>query len=414
MPSADRHWKVLVLAQYYPPDMGGASARVSNVVRGLLALGNRVQVVTAFPHYPLGKVPLRYRGKIIAKEDSGGARVFRSWVPPIPHSSPRNRVILHLSFILTSLFALPFLEDFDVIWAANPNLFSFIPSMVYRFIKRKPIVRNVDDLWPEQFYDLGLVKSNAVRRILDSFSSKSYNSSVAITPISNAQGQSIQSRYHIDKSKIFVIEVGIGELPPTQPYDMHGRFLVVYSGILGPGYNFDMVLEAAQRLAGTRDVAFLVRGTGELAADLRSKIARMRLTNLELDARFVSKEELAGILAKASAFLMPLSGGSFEAGVPAKLFEYESFGRPVICVSAGESARVVEGSGSGIVVSPNDVGGFVRAITTLSADRQLAMRMGENGLRHVRSGFTSLQLGERFCRMLEEVVPPRNTRPGSE
>ena len=55
--------KVLVLAQYFSPDMGGGSTRATNVVKGLLSKGCGVTVVAAFPHYPHGKVSNEYRGK---------------------------------------------------------------------------------------------------------------------------------------------------------------------------------------------------------------------------------------------------------------------------------------------------------------------------------------------------------------
>ena len=67
---------------------------------------------------------------------------------------------------MISLFALPFIGKTDVIWAANPNLFSFFPALLYGLTKRKPIARNVDDLWPEVFYELGIVRSKIMRMIL--------------------------------------------------------------------------------------------------------------------------------------------------------------------------------------------------------------------------------------------------------
>lgn len=99
---------VLVLAQYFPPDMGGASTRASNVVKGFLKKGCKVTVVAAFPHYPKGEVPKQYRHKVITSEISGGAKLFRVWIPALPHSSALNRIILHLCFCVSSLFALPF------------------------------------------------------------------------------------------------------------------------------------------------------------------------------------------------------------------------------------------------------------------------------------------------------------------
>ena len=55
--------KVLIIAQYFPPDMGGGATRAYNVAKGLKLNGCEVTVVTAFPHYPSGNVPERYRWK---------------------------------------------------------------------------------------------------------------------------------------------------------------------------------------------------------------------------------------------------------------------------------------------------------------------------------------------------------------
>ena len=43
--------KAIVLAQYFPPDMGGGSTRASNVVKGLLGNGCEVTVVAAIPAF---------------------------------------------------------------------------------------------------------------------------------------------------------------------------------------------------------------------------------------------------------------------------------------------------------------------------------------------------------------------------
>ena len=76
--------KVLVLAQYFSPDMGGGSTRATNVVKGLLGKGCEVTVVAAFPHYPHGKVSKKYRGKAVVSERFGSAKAFRVWIPSFP------------------------------------------------------------------------------------------------------------------------------------------------------------------------------------------------------------------------------------------------------------------------------------------------------------------------------------------
>jgi len=120
------------------------------------------------------------------REKMGDINVLRVWILALPHNSMIKRVLLHFCFIVSSLFALPFVGKVDVIWAANPNLFCFFPAVVYGFTKRKPIVRNVDDLWPEVFYEMGIVKSKFMRMLLDFLARLSYVVPAAITPISSA------------------------------------------------------------------------------------------------------------------------------------------------------------------------------------------------------------------------------------
>ncbi|NKQ36528.1 MAG: glycosyltransferase family 4 protein [Chloroflexi bacterium] len=44
--------RILILAHYYPPEMGGAAARLHGLARWMAHDGHDVTVVTAFPNYP--------------------------------------------------------------------------------------------------------------------------------------------------------------------------------------------------------------------------------------------------------------------------------------------------------------------------------------------------------------------------
>jgi len=397
--------KVLVLAQYFPPDMGGASARASNVVKGLLSKGCDVTVVAAFPHYPHGKVPREYRGKAIVSEKAGDAKVLRVWIPALPHSSIVNRVILHMCFIVSCLFALSFVGDFDVVWAANPNLFSFFPAVVYGFVKRVPIARNVDDLWPEVFYELGLVRSRLIRTVLDFLAWLSYVVPAAVTPISAGYKRRIVSKYGVCAEKVHVVEVGVDRIEPLNVNkDSNERFVVMYSGVLGLGYDFDVVLETARILAKNEDVAFSIRGVGELASKLRRQIRELNLRNVVLDINFLPKDKLSVLLGSADVFVLPMASASFvDEGLPTKVFEYQAYGKPIICVSSGEPARYVEATGSGLVVKPKDAYGFAEAVVRLYRDRKLAAELGWNGWRYVSENLTAEKIGERMYEVLASV-----------
>jgi glycosyltransferase involved in cell wall biosynthesis len=399
------HLRVLVLAQYFPPDMGGSSTRASNVVKGLLHKGCEVKVIAAFPHYPLGNVPKKYKGKLIVFEHFYGAKVLRVWVPPLPHNSIVNRIILHACFVASTIFALPFVGKIDVIWAANPNLFSIIPAIIYGFTKRRPIVRNVDDLWPEVFYELGIVRSKFMQKMLDFLAWLSYAIPAAITPISAGYKRIIVEKYGINSSKIHVIEVGVEKVKPMSSSNNKDRFIILYSGILGLGYDFNVVLNAASLLKGNKDIMFIIRGVGELAPKIKRRIGELNLNNIILDTRFLPKEELSALLASADAFLLPMAPiRCIDEGLPTKVFEYQAYGKPIICISGGEPARYVERTKSGIVVRPNDAYGLAEAITKLYKDRQLALKLGLNGWRYVSENLTIEKIGQRMHKVLSSVI----------
>jgi colanic acid biosynthesis glycosyl transferase WcaI len=395
--------KVLVLAQYFSPDMGGGSTRASNVVKGLISNDCDVTVVAAFPHYPYGKVPIKYKRKAIVPEEFGGARVFRVWIPALPHSNALNRIVLHLCFVFSSLFALPFVDKTDVVWGANPNFFSFFPSFVYGIVKHVPIVRNVDDLWPEVFYELGYVKSKFARKILDFLAWLSYSVPAAVTSISEGYKRIIITKYAISPNKIHVIEVGVEDIKPLSTCgNAQDQFVVMYSGVLGLGYDFEVVLEAARFLGKNRDVVFVIRGVGEMAPKLKKAISERGLRNVVLDTRFLPKDELITLLSSANVFLLPMADMTFvDLGLPTKVFEYQAYGKPILCVSGGEPARYIYSTKSGLIVKPKDANGLVEAIITLYKDAKSGTRLGLNGRKYVLEHLTTKKIGDRMYRLFE-------------
>lgn len=390
--------KILIIAQYFYPDFGGASTRAFNVAKGLVNLGNTVKVVTAFPHYPHGRVPSQYKRKAVMFEEMDDIEIIRVWIPSLPHDSVVKRIIIHVCFVLSSLFALPFLGEVDVIFAANPNLFSFFPALVYSFVNLKPIVRNVDDLWPEVFYDMNLVKSYVLKRLLDFVAWLSYSVPVAITPISTGYKRRIMEKYGVREEKIRVIEVGVDTSVFSKSIlNKKDDFVVMYSGVLGQTYDFRNVLFAAKLLSDFKEIRFYIRGIGECERDIKEMIEEFSLGNVMLDTSLVSKSELVEILNLADIFLLPMKEiKTADEGLPTKIFEYQAMGKPIVCSSRGESARYIKFTRSGVVVDPGNPKALADVISTLYKDENLIWELGENGQKYVRENLSVGKIGERI------------------
>ena len=154
--------KILVIAQRVPPDIGGDCTRASNVIKGLIKLGHEVVVLSAFPR-DLSDINKDFDNKAFTYYNQENMKIFRVWTPSLSHSSFLEKLFLYISFCISSLFPLLAINGINVIWCANPSFFSMVPAIIYSILNKAPIVRNVDDLWPEALYDLGLIKSSIIK-----------------------------------------------------------------------------------------------------------------------------------------------------------------------------------------------------------------------------------------------------------
>jgi colanic acid biosynthesis glycosyl transferase WcaI len=395
--------RVLVLAQYFPPDMGGGATRAHNVVRGLSLAGCDVTVVTPFPNYPTGNVPTKYRKSLLKVEYEGKVKVIRTFVPPIPSKGFSNRVLLFSSFVFSSLLALPFAERIDVIWAANPNIIAVFPSLFYGFTNHCKIFQNVDDLWPETLYDLGLDRRSFIAKFGEFVAKFTYGVSSGITPLSPAYVGVLSHKYGVDRKKISIVLAGVDcrkfKVEKKQP--KRERFKVLYIGSFSPAYDFDQILKAAKALAAIAKVDFVIQGGGELANDLKCKVKEFGLDNVEIIEKIVSRDEVAEIMADADALLLPLSSkGSIEMGISSKLYEYQAAGKPILCCSNGQPGRFVSETESGIVVKPGDSEMLQRAIIRLIENPEFAEKLGNSGRKYVQDNLSIEQIGSAMKEIL--------------
>ncbi len=405
-----RQLHVLIIAQYFPPDMGGGATRAYNVAKGLVLNNCKVTVVTAFPHYPDGNIPREYRWKPFKIEKSEGMTIIRTFVPPLASKGLLRRAILFLSFILSSLIGLLLVkEKIHAIWAANPNIISFFPAKTYSIFKKAPIVLNVDDLWPEDIYMLGLIKEGSfIGKIAETFAAIAYTKSKAITPISPGYIKVIHGKYGIPIKKIHVVRAGVDttkfKAKRKSRKTKDKKFKVVYSGAFSPAYDFDQVLKAAKLLEEFSDVQIILQGRGELLCYVKKMKGRFKLKNVKIIGRVLKREDVARLLSNADALLLPLRDfGKPYLGISSKLYEYQAMGKPIICCAEGCPSEYVRETQSGITVRPGDYKQLAKAILLLKDNPNLAKKLGENGKKFVASNLTLKSIGTKIKNTFEQV-----------
>lgn len=121
-------------------------------------------------------------------------------------------------------------------------------------------------------------------------------------------------------------------------------------------------------------------GTEEKVADLRDHIEQSGLSSAITLTGPVTRAELPGIMSSAEALLLPRTPGEYSsAGLPNKLSEYLSVGRPAVMTSVGEIGTYVVDGETARLVAPSNLGVFAAACVELLEDCELANRIGAAG-----------------------------------
>jgi glycosyltransferase involved in cell wall biosynthesis len=93
------------------------------------------------------------------------------------------------------------------------------------------------------------------------------------------------------------------------------------------------------------------------------------------------------------AMLVPLRDHPLlEAFIPSKLYDAMAVGRPAIVAARGEAARLVEQTGAGVVVAPENGAELAGAVRRLAADAGYAAGLARAGREAARGLARSRQL----------------------
>jgi glycosyltransferase involved in cell wall biosynthesis len=164
-------------------------------------------------------------------------------------------------------------------------------------------------------------------------------------------------------------------------------FVVMYAGAHGISNDLGVLLDAADRLRGEREIKIVLIGDGREKSTLMQMATERGMENI-LFLPAIPKIEMPGALASADlclAILKPTE--AFKLTYPNKVFDYMAAGKPILLAIDGVIRELVKRARAGIFVNPGDPEGLADAIVSASLDRERLSRMGANGRRFVREHF---------------------------
>ncbi len=349
--------KILIISNYYPPEMGAAANRIQLMAEGLKDKGNEVTVICPMPNYPYGKIQKLYQNKFTITENHHGVTIKRYWIYPSISKNIFLRFFSMLSFAVSlwfSIFTL-FQKKPDVcIVQSPPLLVAFSGLILSKLIGCKTIL-NVSDLWPLSAFELGVIKKNLLYRFLEKVEQLNYRLADKI------MGQSNEIITHI-KSKVKKDFLLYRNLPFYQEYRLRarskGRLKIVYAGLLGYAQGVYNICNQINFKA--LDVEFHIYGSGMEEAKILNFCKDKDVNVFFHGSKTVLeiKEEVT----KYDVAMVPLATTIYGA-VPSKIFELMQLGMPILYVGDGEASKIIKNQKVGMSSLPNDDVTLIQNIT---------------------------------------------------
>ena len=156
--------RVLLLTQWFDPE---PTIKGLGFAHELIRQGVSVEVLTGFPNYPKGTLYPGYRLRWLQRETVEGVRVTRVALYPSHDQSAVRRALNYASFAATSLaYGIVAAGRVDVIYAYHPPLSVGVVAALLRVLRGRPVVYDVQDLWPDTLRATGMIGNPRLLRLV--------------------------------------------------------------------------------------------------------------------------------------------------------------------------------------------------------------------------------------------------------
>ena len=406
---------ILILTDRFAPEVTAVSVRTLAHAKVWLQMGHEVTVVTSVPNFPRGVVFSGYRNKILQEEFIDGIRVIRLWTYMTANAGTIKRTFDYLSFSVSSILQCWRLPRFDILVGTSPPIFVPIAARVISFLRRRPWVFEVRDLWPASIRAVGASSSSALV-LVEKLELSLYHHASHVVVLTHSFKKDLIAR-GVDGEKVSVVTNGI-EVRAFQRAGDNGNareeigvdadsFLLGYVGTTGMAHGLETVLEAAAYCRNSTRIKFLIMGEGAERKTLEEKAQELQLENV-IFKDFVPHNQVTQYLSALDMTIVHLKPDPvFLNVIPSKIFESMALGIPILHAVEGESAKIVADAGCGVCVPSGQPRAIADVALKYMDKRPELEEMSLAGKNAVQKHYDRAKLAKSMSDTLMNVVMAR-------
>lgn len=188
--------KILVYSINFPPELISTGKYAGEMAVWLASKGHDVRVVTALPYYPEWRIYGEYEDKGYCREALDGVQVWRCPLYVPSQASGLKRIIHLASFALSSMpvalrhaFWRP-----DIVWVVEPALMCAPMAWLTARLSGAKAWLHVQDFEVDAAFELGLIRSDALKKVVQAVESFLMNRFDKVSSISSAMVARLQEK----------------------------------------------------------------------------------------------------------------------------------------------------------------------------------------------------------------------------
>ena len=341
--------RILFLNLYFPPDTSATAKSAESMVHAL-AQTHEVTVLCGRPSYDpterrpwklwqTERISSRTAPPISETAASPAFKVIRVGSTDYPRIQMNRRILNYLTYVKLAFWRALFIPC-DVIFAMTDPPFNGIVGAFLSVLKRKPLVYDIQDMYPDMAVAGSIVQPGLLTRFWERLHRWALRCSMRIIVLGDDMRARVIGK-GIDPAKVFIVRSGIDTPPqnlPAPPLNpevtraIRGnfRFVLLHAGNLGFYGAWDTIIAAARKLEN-ENIGFVFVGDGA---------ERSRVENLAAGATnvrflpFFPSSDIPSVLAAPDAHIVTIKRGLEGVVVPSKMFGIIAAGKPIVAVAA--------------------------------------------------------------------------------
>jgi len=411
---------VTILNQYYVPDMASTGHLLHELAEGLVEQGHSVRVLTCRPSYG----PPETWQKVPLDEIRDGVEVRRMLSTRFSKDHLMGRLLNSATFLIPLTLRVLFTSRRDSVYlyTTNPPFLGIVGAMV-SMLRRHRYVLLLHDAYPQMAVWVGKIRAGGViDRLWHAMNRFTYRRAEQTIVLCEAAKNLVCETYGIEPARVHPIANWADgtELSPkpksrsafAQKHGLVEPFTVLYSGNLGLYYEFETMLDAAERLRN-ENFRMVFIGAGGRRDWIADQIAKRKLTNTIL-LPYQPREVLPDSLTACDAALATIAKGIEGISFPSKFYTSMAVGRPILALAEAHSElrRVVEQHDVGTWFSVGDADGLAAGIRAMMRDPERMARQGRNARALFQGTYTRQHAAKQYADVLIRAAG-LDTQPGA-